>query len=350
MAAARRFWHSRAMAKARYFEYVAGTSSKFWSVSQDGNSVTVRFGRIGTDGQIKVKKHADAAKAADDAAKLVKEKVGKGYVEAKPGKAPAAAKPAKPRKPVTKPTRVAANDDDGDDDPVSDDFDGSDPYAAARTTAVFHRIKRKVGKAEGARASFGGRPILAKAQAWPECGTCKVRMSLLLQFDVEKRFGLCFKPGSHLLFFSCLSCGENPPIVSGAKLSKASLDPKSPQSYRVILNPPRVSEVVHDVDPTMQAAPISFTPSPEKLRNGLDCRLGADGEKLGGAPAWTQPPRYIRCACGAPLAFVLQVSEGRHFDWKPKGKSWQEPFYGNPHMVFACSAQCDPYAAVVLVE
>ena len=65
----------------RYFEFVEGTSSKFWEVSVSGNDVTTRWGRIGTDGQSKTKTFADATKAQAEADKLIEEKTEKGYVE-----------------------------------------------------------------------------------------------------------------------------------------------------------------------------------------------------------------------------------------------------------------------------
>ncbi|HKA06510.1 MAG TPA: DNA ligase [Gemmataceae bacterium] len=65
----------------RYFEFIEGTSSKFWEVSVSGNDVTTRWGRIGTDSQSKTKTYADAAKAQAEADKLIEEKTGKGYVE-----------------------------------------------------------------------------------------------------------------------------------------------------------------------------------------------------------------------------------------------------------------------------
>jgi predicted DNA-binding WGR domain protein len=39
----------------RRFEFKEGSSSKFWEVSVSGNTLTVRFGRIGTEGQEKTK-------------------------------------------------------------------------------------------------------------------------------------------------------------------------------------------------------------------------------------------------------------------------------------------------------
>lgn len=68
------------MAK-RYFEFVGGTSAKFWEVQQAGHDVTVRFGRLGTTGQTQTKTFPDTGKAAKHVEKCVAEKLGKGYVE-----------------------------------------------------------------------------------------------------------------------------------------------------------------------------------------------------------------------------------------------------------------------------
>lgn len=67
--------------KARRFEFVGGNSSKFWSIAVAGTQVTVRFGRIGTQGQSTVKSFPDEAAAAKHAAKLCAQKTGKGYEE-----------------------------------------------------------------------------------------------------------------------------------------------------------------------------------------------------------------------------------------------------------------------------
>jgi DNA ligase-1 len=67
--------------KPRYFEFVQGTSSKFWEVSQAGNAVTTRWGRIGSNGQSKTKTFGDEKSAISAAAKLIAEKTDEGYVE-----------------------------------------------------------------------------------------------------------------------------------------------------------------------------------------------------------------------------------------------------------------------------
>lgn len=66
----------------RRFEYVAGTSSKFWEICVNGTAVTVRFGRIGTAGQTQTKSLESDPAAKKHAEKLIGEKTRKGYREA----------------------------------------------------------------------------------------------------------------------------------------------------------------------------------------------------------------------------------------------------------------------------
>jgi predicted DNA-binding WGR domain protein len=73
---------ARAAAGAvRHFEFIAGSSRKFWEISLSDNSFTVRFGRIGTAGQSQTKTFADEARAKREAEALIGEKLKKGYVE-----------------------------------------------------------------------------------------------------------------------------------------------------------------------------------------------------------------------------------------------------------------------------
>jgi DNA ligase-1 len=65
----------------RYFEYVEGTSSKFWEVWVTDGRVTTRWGRIGSAGTMTIKDYPDEAAARKAMDKLIAEKVGKGYDE-----------------------------------------------------------------------------------------------------------------------------------------------------------------------------------------------------------------------------------------------------------------------------
>lgn len=74
---------SNAEASTRYFEFVEGSSSKFWEITINGNSTTVRYGRIGANGTSKSTSYSDEGAARTAASKLIDEKTSKGYVETK---------------------------------------------------------------------------------------------------------------------------------------------------------------------------------------------------------------------------------------------------------------------------
>jgi predicted DNA-binding WGR domain protein len=69
------------LSKPRHFEFVEGTSSKFWEIERAGRDITTRWGRIGTAGQSKTKTFADDAAAMKEYEKLLVEKTRAGYVE-----------------------------------------------------------------------------------------------------------------------------------------------------------------------------------------------------------------------------------------------------------------------------
>ena len=66
----------------RRFELVQGKSSKYWEVQAEGCTVTVRFGRMGANGQTQTKTLADEAAALKEQDKLIRAKTAKGYAEA----------------------------------------------------------------------------------------------------------------------------------------------------------------------------------------------------------------------------------------------------------------------------
>jgi len=69
---------------SRRFEFVGGSSAKFWEVTVAGRAVMVRYGRIGTVGQTLDKSFPDAVQAQQHADVLISEKLAKGYVECTP--------------------------------------------------------------------------------------------------------------------------------------------------------------------------------------------------------------------------------------------------------------------------
>jgi predicted DNA-binding WGR domain protein len=64
------------------FLFQQGASNKFWRIGQKGLDVTVVYGRVGTKGQVMTKSYDSETRARREVAKLVEEKLRKGYVEA----------------------------------------------------------------------------------------------------------------------------------------------------------------------------------------------------------------------------------------------------------------------------
>nr|WP_237419093.1 DUF4132 domain-containing protein [Kitasatospora sp. SID7827] len=95
---------------------VDGGSAKFWEAAADGAAVHVRYGRIGTAGQLRTKELADPAAAAAHLARLIAEKERKGYAAAavaEPAAAPAApAAPVSRAEPAAEPVAPAALPDE----------------------------------------------------------------------------------------------------------------------------------------------------------------------------------------------------------------------------------------------
>lgn len=62
------------------FAFADETSNKFWEAAVDDARLIIRFGRIGTKGQVQVKTYKDAEQAEREREKMIREKTGKGYV------------------------------------------------------------------------------------------------------------------------------------------------------------------------------------------------------------------------------------------------------------------------------
>lgn len=65
----------------RRFEFVSGSSAKFWEVTNNNREVTVRYGRIGSNGQTQTKSFTSDAAANIYALRQINAKLTKGYRE-----------------------------------------------------------------------------------------------------------------------------------------------------------------------------------------------------------------------------------------------------------------------------
>jgi predicted DNA-binding WGR domain protein len=65
----------------RSLQYTDAKSDKFWTITLEGLSHTVQYGRVGTTGQLQTKEFGSEAEAQKSFQKLLQEKLKKGYVE-----------------------------------------------------------------------------------------------------------------------------------------------------------------------------------------------------------------------------------------------------------------------------
>ena len=61
------------------FEYKDAKSHKFWQIESIGSLINIRYGKVGTDGQLIIKKTKSTDAAIAEVEKSIKSKIKKGY-------------------------------------------------------------------------------------------------------------------------------------------------------------------------------------------------------------------------------------------------------------------------------
>jgi predicted DNA-binding WGR domain protein len=140
------------------YEFIEGSSSKFWFIELDGSSFTTTYGKIGTDGQTSVKDWDSEDKAKKEYDKLVSEKTKKGYKLVDGGGASAAAAaPAKaeaPKKPAASAKKSDLFEDEGDEE---DEAPKKQPAAKAEPAKAAPKAEPAKAAAPAPAASGGGK-------------------------------------------------------------------------------------------------------------------------------------------------------------------------------------------------
>lgn len=140
----------------RTFEFSEGTSDKFWTITLDGRSHTVHFGRIGAAGQTQTKEFASEAEAQKSYDELVAEEVKKGYVE-KGGSGgtsavPAASKTTTAAAPAARPARHVAPGNPAPSTPVPESSEQAQPLPVATAVAATPTSPAPTGEFQVRRA------------------------------------------------------------------------------------------------------------------------------------------------------------------------------------------------------
>ena len=282
------------MARKR-FEFVEGSSSKFWEVELQEQNVTTWWGRIGTEGQSKTKDFGSAVKAQAEYEKLIEEKTNKGYEEV---------------------------------EDAPEGIDGPALTALKSKLGVYAReawkpkVKNGAGSALTA-SKFSGIPWIPAGENWPECKNCQQPMQLFFQLNLEQlpddmqgRFG----EGLLQLFY----CVEND--CKGEQ--EAYFGNETTMLTRIIM--PNGNSTTFASSPVKDAFPVkeivAWTRLPGEYPLLLELSsLGVeleeeeeeafeqhfspdDGDKLFGWPHWVQDLEYGTCKiCEGTMDLVMQI-------------------------------------------
>ncbi|HBB33616.1 MAG TPA: molybdate metabolism regulator [Cyanobacteria bacterium UBA8803] len=306
---------SEASAEPAYLEFSDIDSYKFYEVSVDGVEVIIRYGRIGTSGQISRTTYATPEKARTAACKKLNEKLKKGYVPAVMGDRP----PRPPR---------------------------------SLDIAQFIRLAWKPIITEGdsslLSSKFSGKPWLAKDEPWPTCPLCDRFMQLFFQLNTSELPELV-RPefGSGLLqMFYCCNWGCEGQVESAVVFYGRVADINKNLLIRLVQPNGEASTApiplaLEDYFPAktivdwQQLADYPDAPdeivaliygweqvNDEALEDEVVERLGFydledycehrltyEGDKLAGYPRWVQGMEYSGCPiCREPMRQVFQLA------------------------------------------
>lgn len=220
-----------------------------------------------------------------------------------------------------------------------------------------HQIKaqRETSKKAVHRDSIGGYPVLAQDQEWPICGLCHTKMVCFFQLDLQKKFDLPLKSGSHLTVFMC-------PVHNDAPSDNITEHGRLPEEYwlktyghyRITLNHPRLKEAERppEPDPYLVHHHLEFVQLEEEIDWDGVVERGIVCFKVGGVPSWRETPEYNLCACGAEMVFVCEIPAAFPFlktdsaPVQPDGlsRSAYHLFLGLETYIFVCKDICTPHS------
>ncbi len=217
-----------------------------------------------------------------------------------------------------------------------------------------HGALAPIAEGERPKAHSGGGVTLPDGWAWPACRECAAPMLLLLEVELGE-VPTWVRPGSRLVFFACRRHDDVPVTVEAQ--ANGQLGPKywerSDGHHALLLFRPGEATHRHEAQVGLVPKKLELTIADEVLEEvgPLAGRyfVGSQGWKVGGYPSWCQGPVSLTCACGAELGLVAQMPERTSLELAD-GPGCYTPFLGAEAYLLACTRQCDPNAALLVVQ
>ena len=267
--------------KITYLEYSAGHEHKFYEVTLDDTLLSIRYGRIGTDGQLQKKNFISAEAAAKEGEKKLNEKRRKGYSDAVMGE--------RDKKTVLGPVLPLP--------PLLT------PYREKLEAIVQLAVKLQMADGESLpwSSKLGGQPYLEQNQSWPSTPS-KIPLAFLAQINFSEMPHINDFPKQGILQFFV---ADDDAI--GAEFGTVPLTDIPQNTFHVIYH----AKPIHDISKLQLGIPerhwsyLPHDPAQTKLLSGelihdvmsandrlfaevigidfLDERDTSDGEMLGDA-------------------------------------------------------------------
>jgi hypothetical protein len=200
---------------------------------------------------------------------------------------------------------------------------------------------------------IGGRPGLPVGDRWPLCEICGDELVLFFDIQLPESAQSPFIPYSRLQVYACREHDD----ISGTIYSDYE---RSNQVALVKQLPPEFWKISDGHYLLRLLSPIEDTElgkQEDRLeKKFLKARESAEGcthgLKLFGEPDWLQDPEVHICACGAPMALILQVPDGYGFQMMPNATEQSNSFsnsqyclfLGNQLYLLGCTSQCNAHA------
>ena len=216
----------------------------------------------------------------------------------------------------------------------------------------FRAVPSLVDLNDSQRCTIGGRAILPADMRLPICRNCGRELLLFLQFDIEDRWLIPFKTGSHFVLFMCPSCNEIPSFneFEDGQLPAEYWEQVEGHFFTALFEP-RYEEWVPDSEAVLLQKNLNF----EQMAAGTHA---PDTIRIGGNPFWLQTPERFICDCGSELVLISQIAENYGFEKLPGSQEQPDSFsadnyclfLGNEIYIFGCPKQCNPRSIWITVQ
>jgi hypothetical protein len=182
-------------------------------------------------------------------------------------------------------------------------------------------------------------------------------MVLFVQLDVPEGADVAVPAGTHVGLFMCPTHNDIPDFCGDGD-RPATFWENDTGCFALFVDPPDARLLLGREDPYLQGHELQFEQATEQVDAFDEVLTGEQVFKLGGEPARFNASHKVRCGCGLPMTYLLQIPENLGFAQQASAPEQPDSFsdseyglfLGNMVTVLVCSAPCHPRAITVTLD